>query len=85
MVKTHQLIADMVSGATTLRGGVGPVRARLPPTVHHQVAQLAGGAALPHLPRRVGVQTAQHGGRGPAAAARSVMKSVKKNKKNLVV
>jgi hypothetical protein len=33
----------------------------------------------------VGVQTAQHGGRGPAAAARSVMKSVKKNKKNLVV
>eukprot|EP00982_Pelagococcus_subviridis_P008165 30820-Pelagococcus_subviridis.AAC.2 len=34
---------------------VGTVRTRVPPAVHHEVAQLAGGAAVSDMPRRVGV------------------------------
>ena len=43
-------------------GGVGPMRARVSPPVHHPMAQLAGGATVPNLPRRVGVQAAHHVG-----------------------
>mmetsp|Transcript_5281 Transcript_5281/g.21309 ORF Transcript_5281/g.21309 Transcript_5281/m.21309 type:complete len:381 (+) Transcript_5281:1766-2908(+) len=42
-----------------LAGGLGPVRPRVPPAVHHEVAQLADGAEVPDLPRRLGVRAGQ--------------------------